>query len=75
MQMIDCIIDFILEELTSSLTSLRCIALPVIPIMLTLRRIFAERNWRDVDISSSGRLRRLLKIGLTIMEEKDCFDD
>ena len=67
--MIDCIIDFILEELTSSLTSLRCIALQDIPIMLTLRRIFAERNWLDVDISSSGRLRRHLKIGLTIMEE------
>ena len=69
MQMFDCIIDFILEELTSSLTLLRCIALPVIPIMLTLRRIFAERNWRDVDISSSGRLKRRLKIGLMIMED------
>ena len=31
--------------------------------------ISAERSWLDVDISSSGRLRRHLKIGLTIMEE------
>ena len=69
MQMVDCIIDFILEELTSSLTLLRCIALPVIPIMLTLRRIFAERNWLDVDISSSGRLRRRLRIGITIITD------
>ena len=32
------------------------------------------RSWRDVDISSSGRLRRRLKIGLTIMEEKVWFE-
>ena len=69
MQMFDCIIVFVLEELTSSLTSLRCIALQDIPIMLTLRRIFAERNWLDVDISSSGRLRRRLRIGLMIMTD------
>ena len=32
-------------------------------------RISAERSWRDVDISSSGRLKRRLKIGLTIITD------
>ena len=36
--------------------------------------IYAERNWRDVDISSSGRLSRRLRIGLTIKEEKVWFE-